>query len=343
MIGLTPPIEGGSERHIYELSKNQKNIEVMTQKGSICKKKIELSIYTKNRFLKAVSLVFLSFFRVVFELVRIRNKYDIIHIHENVLYFLAPLLKLRFKVIITVHGLTGFKFYEVKALWFIQKTFLYFADRLIAVGIEDKKILAGVFDNVVYIPNGVDTRIYSNNKVKLTNNLVFVGRIHEQKGLIFLLKSFTNLSKDFSSLKLVIIGAVNDYAQVLMKQFPSKNVIWKGYISERSEIADYLKAAKIIVLPSLWEGLPLTLFEALASGRPVVVSNLPTIKSVVNNSQAILFKTGDVADLTSKIRECLNYSAKASKIGLEGKKVAKKYDWSLLASELQSVYRSLLK
>jgi hypothetical protein len=52
MIGLTPPLEGGSERHIYEFSSRINNCEVLTQKGSICKRKIEIPIFHKPLILK---------------------------------------------------------------------------------------------------------------------------------------------------------------------------------------------------------------------------------------------------------------------------------------------------
>ena len=110
MIGLTPPEEGGSQRQIYELSSRIKSTTILTQKGSSCKNKIELPVIKKSILLRN-----LSFFAICllysFKLLFLKKQYDLIHIHENVLYFIAPILRIRYKIIITVHGIKGFKFH----------------------------------------------------------------------------------------------------------------------------------------------------------------------------------------------------------------------------------------
>ena len=93
MIGLTSPLEGGSQRHIYEISSRMKNCTVLTQKGSICKNKIELPVIRRSIFLRNIFFAFLCYLYMIKLL--IFKKYDVIHIHENVLYPLSFLLKLR--------------------------------------------------------------------------------------------------------------------------------------------------------------------------------------------------------------------------------------------------------
>lgn len=343
MIGLTPPLEGGSERHIFELSKRLENVDVLTQKGSSCERKIELPVCGKSTFIRNISF-FISCCIYSIKLLLIK-RYDTIHIHENLLYLLIPLLKLRYEVIVTVHGLKGFKFHDKKYLWFFFVICLGYADKMIVVSPQDSLRLR----NAYYIPNGVDMSLYQ-DKTKVFKKITYIGRIHKQKGLIDLLEAFTRFNKNYGEFKLEIIGEINDYAKELMEwqrnlanyyakeiqelqsdtfHEPESNVIWRGYVSDRKEIAKSLKSACCIVLPSLWEGLPLTLFEALASGRPVIVSDIDAFKSIIENNEAVFFEAGNSQDLEEQIEKVILHN----QIGNKGKGLAEQYDWNLIAQK----------
>lgn len=338
MIGFTPPEEGGSERHIYEISSRMSTATILTQKGSICNNKVELSSFGKSTLVRNLSFLFFSLMYTIRLL--FNKKYDVIHIHENLLYFLVPLLRLRHNVVVTVHGIEGFKFYDNKLLWFFFRFPLKFANGVIAVNLKDQDNLAKYFKKVFYIPNGVDTSIYDVGIVKVENKIGFIGRIHEQKGLIYLLEAFKIIQRNHPKIKLELIGKVEDYGLDLQKRFQDKNIIWKGFISNRKEIAKSLRSSYCIILPSLWEGLPLTLFEALASGRPVVLSDIPAFKSVVKN-EAVFFKSKDVQDLAKKVDNLLTYKKEALNMGKKGKNLAKSYDWKEISLKTGEIYDKL--
>lgn len=336
MIGLTPPLEGGSEQHIYEFSSRMKNVDVLTQKGSICKNKKEVT-YLGDGFIKNISFALSVYIYAISLLLTLRRKYDVIHLHENTLYFIAPLLRIRYKVIITVHGIKGFKFYDNKYLWLIYRQFLKFANTLVAVNPIDLKMLKVYFRSVKYIPNGVDLSTYEGPKQKIEKKISFIGRINEQKGVVYLLEAFHRIASKHPAYKLELIGQANEYAKELQKKFHHKNIIWKGYFSDRKKIANSLKSAEIITLPSLWEGLPLTLFESLASERPVIISDIPAFKSVIKD-EALFFKVRDPKDLTEKIDYLLKNKKKANEIGKKGKSFSTSYDWGEIAKTLEKTY-----
>jgi len=146
MIGLTPPLEGGSQRHIYEISKRI-DCDVLTQTGSMCKNKIEVDICGKG-FIRNILFAIRAFFELPLD-------YDIYHVHENTLYWIAVLFPK--KTILTIHGLKGFKFYDNKFLWFFYKFFISKANKVIVVSKSDKKLLER---ESYYIPNGVDLNAY---------------------------------------------------------------------------------------------------------------------------------------------------------------------------------------
>ena len=335
MIGLTPPLEGGSERHIYEIS-SILQCTILTQKNSICKKKIEIPIFKKIPIIKNLSFALLSFV-YAFYLLASKKRFDTIHIHENLLYFLAPILKIRYRIIITVHGIKGFRFYDNKLLWVFFRYALKNADKIIAVSLDDKAILNKIFKDVSYIPNGVDLSLYKKIKEKTEKKIVFIGRIHEQKGIMYLLNAFNEFNKNNLEFKLEIIGEINDYAKNLMSEFNNSNIIWKGYLIDRAEIIKSLKSAYCIVLPSLWEGLPLTLFESLASARPVIISDIPAFKSVIKD-EALFFRTKDSRDLAEKLNKLIENKEFAKKLGEKGSKLANLYSWKAIAKKTKEIY-----
>ncbi len=337
MIGLTPPVEGGSERVIYELASRIEDCDVLTQKGSICKREIGLPIPKRPIFLRNLVFAFLARIYVIFLLLTFRKKYDIIHIHENLLYPCAIPLSLRYKVFVTVHGIKGFKFYDNKFLWFFFRQGLKFSERVIAVSLSDKRLLERDLKRVVYLPNGVDLRIYDKTKAKSEKKISFIGRIHEQKGIIYLLEAFDKITDKYPDYKLEIIGDLNAYSKELRIKYPSKRILWRGFINNRTEIARSLKSAYCIVLPSLWEGLPLTLFESLATKRPVIVSDIQSFKDVVDR-EVLFFKSKNSEELARKMTALLKNREMADRLGKAGAKIAAKHDWKEIASKLETLY-----
>ncbi|MCX6748461.1 MAG: glycosyltransferase [Candidatus Pacearchaeota archaeon] len=311
MIGITPPIEGGSQRHIYEIS-SKINCQVLTQKGSICKNKIELPVLDNNQLLLNLTP-------------------------------LAILLKIRYKVVITVHGITGFKFYESKLLWFFFKQGLKLADLIISVSVNDKMLLDKEFSNVIYISNGVDLELYRNINPEIKKQITFVGRIHEQKGVVYLLEAFTLLTKQNPDFELNIIGKINPLASSLKNQFSNPKIIWKGFILDRKILFKEIASSYALVYPSLWEALPWpALLEGLASGRPIVASDLQGMRKVFNNKKNILLCTpGNSKELAEKIQLLLKNKNMAEKVGKAGKNLSLRFDWQEIARKINSEYGKL--
>ncbi|MBI3334513.1 glycosyltransferase family 4 protein [Candidatus Pacearchaeota archaeon] len=341
LMGMSAPQEGGSERHVYELASRIKESTVFTQRGSICQRTVQVPVPTRNILLRNLCFLFWAVLYALFLLITLRKKYTTIHIHENLLYVLAPLLRMRYTVVITIHGMTGFLFHDSKLLWLFFKQGLRAADALIAVNPVDERVLHHEFPGkkIKYFPNGVDLDAYK-GRAHVEKKIVFIGRIHEQKGIVYLLEAFTSLEAQIPGFKLEIIGKLNDYAIELQRKYPSQRILWRGFIANRDAIARTLESAYCIVLPSLWEGLPLTLFESLASGRPIIVSKIDAFSSVVKN-EVIFFKSKNSSDLGKKLLEIVRDKKRAARIGAAGKKTAGRYDWNRIAQEYSAFMQSL--
>lgn len=96
----------------------------------------------------------------------------------------------------------------------------------------------------------------------------------------------------------------------------------------------------MIVLPSVWEGLPLTLFEALASGRPLLASKIPVFKDI-SKDEVLFFNSSDSAGLSKKILFLINNRKKADKLGKKGEILAKGYDWGKIAKDYENLIFSI--
>lgn len=165
--------------------------------------------------------------------------------------------------------------------------------------------------NIYIISQGIDTNLFKPINIKKEYDLLFVGRLSREKNLDILLKIFKELRKDFSNLKLCIIGDGPEKDRLIKSA--TNGVIFLGYV-EQSKLQLYYNKSKIIILTSISEGLPTVLMEAMACGIPAVATNVGGVCEIVVDN-----KTGYVANLNS-------YSILKNKIRylLENENVRKK-------------------
>ena len=82
----------------------------------------------------------------------------------------------------------------------------------------------------------------------------------------------------------------------------------------------------------------MTLFESLASRRPVIVSDIPAFKSIVNDNNVLFFSSENAIDLKEKILKLITYPFIAHMIGKNGRELAEDYDWNVIAEKTKKVY-----
>ncbi|MHA6797150.1 glycosyltransferase [Pseudonocardia bannensis] len=185
-------------------------------------------------------------------------------------------------------------------------------DRLICVGSGEAKVgrLAGLKATMEIVRNGVDLQEFQFSDAKAKDiarqNLglspsakiaICSGRWSLQKGQDVLCSAWQSVTSAIPAARLVFVGAAdgddNRHLGALDETISSVPAV--------PDMRQWYAAADLVVIPSRWEGLPLTALEALASGRPIVASSIPGLDEVVTEDVGQVVPAGDADELASAI------------------------------------------
>ena len=154
-------------------------------------------------------------------------------------------------------------------------------------------------DRVVVIPNGVDTQKYSpgysNLKYQLTTKKLFVyqGRIATEKNVEALLKAWKILDMG-DNCQLLIVGDGPIRASLQPYYGKEHNIIWLGFVANEQQRIDILRAADVFILPSLVEGLSISLLEAMACGVACLATDAGADGEVLEAGAGVVLDTQGV-------------------------------------------------
>jgi glycosyltransferase involved in cell wall biosynthesis len=242
-------------------------------------------------------------------------------------------------IISTVHN--SLKDYEVRSLRrrfyaLLLRMTIPLVHRIICVSDANRRDLVdecpAVDEKTQTVYNGVDPSAFPSQpdrqKVRqelgITQGpvLVTIARLTEQKGHRFLLQTFPGLLKTWPQLCCVFVGEgeLHDPLQRMTIELGVERAC--RFVGIREDIADILAAADLFVLPSLSEGFPFVLLEALAMGCPVVASRVNGIPELIEDHKTgLLVPARDPHALAAAIREVLIDPTAASKMGVAGRAV----------------------
>jgi len=184
----------------------------------------------------------------------------------------------------------------------------------------DALVLLGACpDRVTLVPNGVDRelfqpqdRIHARRSLGLPERgkvLLFVGRLEREKGVDELVRAFRLLTAESTEcVSLVIVGDGSLGERLARQSNDVRGLVLAGARTP-ADVARYLAAADVLVLPSWAEGTPNVILEALAAGRPIVATHVGGIPDVVrHNHTGLLVAPRDVRALALAMRQALERS-----------------------------------
>lgn len=262
---------------------------------------------------------------------------------------------------VIISGQRNVDIYRSKSRNFIEKITIPLADCIVSNSRAGKELLIRrekVPENKIkVIYNGIDLKDFHNiqrgklseliNK-EITNSLVvgFVGRLIKQKGLNYLLEAAAELKKEFRKIIFVLIGDGDkkEKLEELAKKLDIQDVIY--FIGRKEEAWQYMKLFDVFVLPSLSEGLPNVIIEAIVCEVPVVATKTGGISELIEDGKnGFLVEPKNSRFLSKKIRHILNLSEKERKTITENarKKIKENFSIEKMVKEYQILYEELLK
>ncbi|EDN71193.1 glycosyl transferase, group 1 family protein [Beggiatoa sp. PS] len=216
-------------------------------------------------------------------------------------------------------------------------------------GIQEKQ--------VVYIPNGVDTAFFSTMKIdrlkkreelNISNDILIigsVGRLGHEKGFPYLLQSLKIIHKQFPHCVLLIIGAgvLLEFLKSKAEELDiSEKVIFLG---QRIDVPELLSGMDIYIHPSLSEGMPNAVMEAMAIGKPTIATSVgDTVELIEEGKTGWLVEPENSEALAEKICYVLNNPKIAEKVGLAAaERMTQKFSIEKMAQSYDNLFHQLIK
>ncbi len=357
---LYPSSVGGVELHAHEMSKKMAqlghDVTIFTTAIGTDLKNEYANGYNIRRFKPLVKLLGNSITPAMFfEILVKKNDFDIIHAHSH-LNFSTNLCALSRKMsssplVITNHGLKS----QTAPAWLqniylktVAKWTFGAADKIICYTETEKQELIDLgikLNKIVVIHNGIDTDIFVPGKKGLQNfELLWIGRFIHGKGVDYLVDAFKLLISRHPGLKLLMVGRGPDRERIKAKIHVLKldNCITIKDFVPNYEIVTLYQSCNIFILPSLEEGVPRTILEAMSCGIPVVCSNLPQLVDIVKDG-GFLVPTKDPQTLAERISEILSNEIMARKMGQSGREnIKNNYSWKDSVEKTIRLYTELI-
>lgn len=288
-----------------------------------------------------------------------RENVDLFHTHgykANILFGLMPRVIRPFPIVATLHGWTWvggldrIRFYE----WLESVSFL-FVDRVVLVndGIKEHPWLRklakpsiSIVENGIPLEKPVHHEKLRSDIVNFTKRgftICSIGRLSPEKGFNFLIEVFADLIAAGHDYHLVILGE-GQMRSALEKQVAeigiSDRLLLPGYVADA---ARYLPLFNLFAMPSLTEGLPMVLLEAMAAGTPIVATRVGGVARVLSDGLAgLLVKPCDKEGLKAAIvSSATDSKAVRGRVEQAKFRVQKEYSSIAMADKYHTIYRTI--
>ncbi len=229
-------------------------------------------------------------------------------------------------------------------------------DKIIAISSTVKDVITGYGlkkQRITVVSDSVDTRIFNpevedlRKELKIPQKTTVIGNTSSftpVKGQKYLLQAFNVLNRKFSCI-LLFAGRLNEPYKSRFLSYVSenlkKNVFFLGH---RDDIPRVLKTIDIFVFPSLVEGLGTSLLEAMAVGKPVVISDIPTFRDFIKDKvNGLFFRVKDPEDLAEKIFYINKNDSLKTHLGKNARDtMLEKFSLENMLDQTEALYRKVL-
>ena len=292
------------------------------------------------------------------------QNFDVVHLHNfrsyqnNIIYNYTK--KYSIPYILQAHGSLPriIEKQKLKKLydWVWGNKILKDASNLIAVSkaeVEQYKQMDINGDKIITVPDGIDTEVFKDiptygkfrekYDIKEDRIILFLGRIHKRKGINFLIKSFSELTKEMSDVILVIVGSDDGYKIEVEKLIKSLNLDNKikfiGYVDEKDKLSAYVDG-DVLVYPGIFEIFGLVPFEAMMCGMPVIVTDDCGCGELVREANCgYLVKYGEIEGLKKQMKYVIENPEEGEEMVKRGKRyIMENLTWDEVVEKVLKIY-----
>ncbi|MBU4269750.1 glycosyltransferase family 4 protein [Candidatus Dependentiae bacterium] len=200
-------------------------------------------------------------------------------------------------------------------------------------------------NKLLNVPYGVDVDFFS--KIKKQNigkfRVIFVGLVCLRKGVQYLLQAWQKLNLPIDKTELLIVGNILSDINPFLKNIKlNKNVIFYGS-TDKNNLSKLYSQSSLFVLPSIEEGLSMTIAEAMASGLPVICTTNTGGQDLIQNGvQGFISQIRDPDDLAEKILFCYTNKDLCNQMGLSGAQKVKNFTWDNYGHNIYKKYLDIM-
>ncbi|MEE1827230.1 glycosyltransferase [Streptomyces sp. BE20] len=231
------------------------------------------------------------------------------------------------------------------------------AHRLLCVSVQERAdgVAAGLHADWAVVPNGVDVRHYAPAERRAARVMlgleldaplaVCVGRLCRQKGQDVLLDAWPEVQRRVPSARLALVGGGPEEARLAAVVRESAEPARVRLVGDVADPRPWLAAADLVVLPSRWEGMALAPLEAMASGRPVLLTDVPGARECLPPAErkSAVVPPEDAAALATRMAEALSDPIECERRGARLREhAAARHDVRSVVEQVDALYRDLL-
>ncbi len=361
-----PPTQGGIEHYCAEVFPR-----MVAQGHSVdlfARSSYTDSSWLENYYFKGVKVISLPDIRTrgvdafitsaLGALAATGKRYDIIHFQALGPSLFTGLSRItsKSKIVVTCHGLDWQRAkwgnFSTRLIQMGEQTAVRCAHGIIAVSDALKTYFLQTYGKeVVYIPTAPASYVRSDPDFAYGSNLglergrymLFLGRLVPEKRPDLLVEAFVNLQAQ--NWKLVLAGGVSNTksftSQLLEKVADNRNIVFAGEL-RGARLAEIVRGAGLFVLPSDVEGLPMAMLEAMRERIPVVASDIPPHKQLIEGGRGRLFEAGSLESCINELSWATENAAHMAAMAQNAQKyVDHNYSWDYITNETLKLYQRL--
>jgi glycosyltransferase involved in cell wall biosynthesis len=282
-------------------------------------------------------------------------RHALIHLHAaqaftpEIVYLVSKIRRIpyitHFHIDVDPSGPYGFLLGTYKK--FFLKRVLQSAAKIICLSEPQKQAIAAKYElpleSIVVISNGVDEAYFVGVREKTEPapipHLLFVGRLVAQKNLALLIEAVTHM-KTPVIVDIVGEGELREHLARLIQQHQLTNVRLHGKKTGK-ELLEFYHSADVFVLPSFKEGISLSMLEALAAGLPVVATDSPEIRTILEDC-GVLIEEPTPANYARALDQLLASKETMQKLRALSEQKARSHSWENILNALEEVYRQVI-